>query len=298
MLRSFGMRARGLTLAVVAAVSLCAPAARAQADPGQPVPVPPGDEYADTDPSALTDFRGALDAYGNWVDDPSYGTVWAPDPGQVGAGFQPYDTAGSWDYVDGDYVWTSDYDWGWVCFHYGRWAWSMGRWVWIPGREYAGAWVSWRIGDDGCAYVGWAPLPPLWIWIGGFVTTFGFPSPEPWAFTTPGDLLAPGVGAHAVTGNLATTILGHTHPQLPAQPVVASSSVPHGPPPSTLGIDLAHVALARLSARELRARMLARPSTALPLGAHPPAAHVVHAPPRPGGPGSGGQSRGAPHGRR
>jgi hypothetical protein len=60
----------------------------------------------------------------------------------------------------------SDYDWGYIPFHYGRWVWIAGRgWAWIPGRTYAPAWVVWRVGDGG--YIGWAPMPPTWYWSGG-----------------------------------------------------------------------------------------------------------------------------------
>jgi len=91
--------------------------AQAADDQGQAVPVPPDDEYADTDPSALTDFRPALDPYGTWVDDGTYGTAWTPNQDEVGADFVPYDSDGQWDYVDGDYLWVSAFAWGWVCFH-------------------------------------------------------------------------------------------------------------------------------------------------------------------------------------
>lgn len=290
------MDARGAGLAVLLGALLCPAPARAQDEPDQSIAVPAGDEYADTDPSALSDFRGALEPYGSWADDPSYGTVWTPDPVQVGPGFQPYDSAGSWDYVDGDSVWVSDYDWGWVCFHYGRWAWSGGRWVWIPGRDYAGAWVSWRVGDDEFGYVGWAPMAPAWSWIGGVATMLGFPSPEPWTFSSFGAFLSPGVGAHSVTGNAATPYVNRTRPFVRSQPSVATSPAPHGPPPTMLGIDITQATLPPLSAHEVRARRFARPSTAQPLGGHPPAMHVVHPVPR-GGAGSrgpGGPTRAAP----
>ena len=49
-------------------------------------------------------------------------------------------------------------NWGWVVYHYGRWAFEPGiGWFWVPGEEWAPAWVNWRYGDE---YVGWAPLPP------------------------------------------------------------------------------------------------------------------------------------------
>jgi hypothetical protein len=84
-----------------------------------------GDDYADTDPSALTDFREPLAPYGQWVQDPTYGTIWVPDSAQVGADFAPYQTAGQWGMTDtGDWIWQSDYAWGYIPFHYGRWVWA------------------------------------------------------------------------------------------------------------------------------------------------------------------------------
>src|SRR4051812_8767128 len=108
-----------------------------------------GDAYADTDPSALSDFREPLAPYGSWTDDGTYGTVWMPDATVVGADFAPYQSAGHWALDDNeDWIWQSDYDWGYVPFHYGRWVWIGGRgWAWIPGRVYAPSWVTWRIGE-------------------------------------------------------------------------------------------------------------------------------------------------------
>src|SRR5580700_1595728 len=66
------------------------------ADVGQ-VPVDPAaqpaaqdDTYTDTDPSSLTDFHSTLDPHGQWVEDPTYGTVWSPNRAEVGADFSPY----------------------------------------------------------------------------------------------------------------------------------------------------------------------------------------------------------------
>jgi hypothetical protein len=267
------MRARVGGLALLFAVGLTTRAG-AQADGDQPVPVPPDDEYADTDPDALTDFRGALDPYGAWVDDPAYGTVWTPSPDQVGTGFEPYETAGSWDVVDSDYVWVSDYEWGWVCFHYGRWAWNGNRWVWMS---------------------------PSWGWFGGGATALGFPSPEPWAFATLVDFLAADVTSKVVTGTAAGPIGARTRPYTRAQPTVGGTPAPHGPPPALLGIDVTHLAQPTLGPREQRARQLARPSTAVPLGAHAPIPHVVRSVPRAaaGARGPAGATRGpAPHGHR
>src|SRR5262249_36285110 len=68
------------------------------------------DEYADTDPSALTDFREPLAPYGVWVEDPTYGTVWVPSAEAAGPDFAPYVSSGSWSLTsDGDWYWVSDY---------------------------------------------------------------------------------------------------------------------------------------------------------------------------------------------
>src|SRR6476661_4950659 len=140
---------------VFACITLAAAgSARFSSAQPQPYPAQPyqgdvgaGGYYADTDPSALTDFRSVLDPYGSWVVDPSYGEVWIPNANEVGYDFVPYQTSGSWQYDGSDYVWASDFSWGWVPFHYGRWVYSDAYgWVWVPGRAYAPAWVDWRVG--------------------------------------------------------------------------------------------------------------------------------------------------------
>lgn len=281
---------------VVAAAAGASPSrAQEQGDPGWPAPPP--DEYVDADPSALTDFRDALDPHGTWVNDPTYGTAWVPAANEVGAGFQPYDTAGQWDYVDNQYAWVSDFAWGWVCFHYGRWVFA-GQWLWIPGREFAAAWVELRVADDGS--VGWEPMPPSWIWSGTTPVALGTTPPEPWTFAAPGDLLGPGVASRAATGAAAAGALSHSRPFVRAQPAVGAAPPPRrllteGPPLERLGIDPALVAQPRARAGELRARLFARPSTALALGAHAPAARPAVHPARVVG-GAGAAPRG--HGRR
>jgi hypothetical protein len=294
------LRSRVAASTVLVALSLTSPLAHAQAEAAD---VPAGDEYADTDPSALTDFRPALDPHGAWGEDPVYGTVWAPDPNEVGADFAPYETAGHWDYVDGDYSWVSDYAWGWVCFHYGRWAYSSGRWVWIAGHLYAAAWVSWRMGDGEYPYLGWAPLGPSWVWMGGGAYGVGLASWEPWAFAPYGGVVGPGLPSRIVVGEPAAPLVAHTRPYVPAQPAVAMNPaspvvrpVPHGPPPALLGLDVTRLPRPAPSVREVRARLYARPSSAMPLGAHAPAPHVVRvlpvALPRAGA-GAGTGSRGS-----
>jgi len=276
----FRVRAVHLS-SVVVSVVLWSGGARAQSEDGVPVDVPPGDEYSDTDPSALTDFRPALDPYGAWVDDPSYGTAWTPDGNQVGADFAPYDSAGQWGYVGNDYTWVSDYAWGWVAFHYGRWVLAGGRWLWIPGRLYSPAWVDWRVGDDGM--LGWAPVAPAWSWNGGNAFGIGFQSPEPWSFTTFGDVFGIGLVNRVTSGNAALGILGHSRAYVRAQPTPPGNplfqAIMHGPPPASLGIDVSRIPHLVLSGNELRARQLAHPSTAVAMGARPPTPHVIRSRP-------------------
>jgi hypothetical protein len=248
-----------------------APAAAAWAEPAGLADA----EYADTDPSALQDFRGALDPYGGWRDDPTYGTVWVPAPSVVGADFTPYVTGGHWAYGD-DYVWVSDYDWGWAPFHYGRWVYGVDfGWGWIPGRVYAGAWVSWRYGWGDWGYVGWAPLPPTWCWRGGVAVGIGFVPRAPYAFVGSGHLFAPALGGHVIAGPAAVGIAAHTQPWVGGSVGVAGHFGAHpvvgGPPPSTLGIAPSSVRSVPVADRGLaQAQAYARPATAAPLGAHAP----------------------------
>jgi hypothetical protein len=286
------------------AISLCAvvfaiggtPAARADGpatdDDSAAIEAPVGqdsqvgvnaDAYADTDPSALTDFRPTLDPHGTWADDPSYGTVWIPNGAEVGSDFQPYVSAGHWAYDD-DYAWVSDYEWGWAAFHYGRWTWTatMG-WVWIPGREYAGAWVVWRIGDGDYAYVGWAAMAPTWGWRNGVAGGLGLAAREPYVFCPSQEIFSPSVAGRLVGTDQAGAIAAHTRPYSGAAPGRAVAhpfvqSMPRGPAPALLGIAPAQVArLTKIDAGLARARQFARPSTALALGAHPPVVHFVRA---------------------
>jgi hypothetical protein len=238
------------------------------------------DAYADTDPSALTDFQSTLDPHGAWVDDPTYGTVWVPSVDEVGADFAPYASAGHWSYDDGE-VWVSDYVWGWAAFHYGRWVWIQDRgWSWIPGRLYADAWVVWRVGDDGFGFVGWAPMAPTWGWRGGVAGLLGFATFETFVFCPSGQLFAPDIGPQIVHGQSAAPLMPQTRPYVRASPVVGPpagpSRGPHGPAPASLGIEISRVPRPVTTDVALaRARQFARPSTASALGGRPPVLHFV-----------------------
>ncbi len=80
-------------------------------------------------------------------------------------------------------MWVSDSPFGSVVYHYGRWVYISGTgWAWIPGYRYAPAWVSFRVPTGSYAYVGWAPLPPDYIWVGGVAVGFYATPSYYWVF--------------------------------------------------------------------------------------------------------------------
>jgi hypothetical protein len=289
--------------------------AQAPVDPtAQAAPAPADDSYTDTDPSALTDFHSALDPHGQWVEDPTYGTVWSPNQAEVGSDFSPYETAGHWAYDDTDYVWVSDYEWGWAPFHYGRWVLGDGGWVWIPGRVYAPAWVYWQMGYEGWPYVGWGPMYPGFIWRGGVAVGYvAVAPPAHFYYCAHGDIFAPAIGARVIVGPQAAVIGAHVGfygggavgGQVAVAPGAAGARVAsapaagaamHGPAPASLGIppqNVAHVPPGDKGTA--MAKGFAKPSTATKMGAHPPraVAHPAVARPRPAG---GGFRGGGAHG--
>ncbi|RAJ08543.1 hypothetical protein LX64_01196 [Chitinophaga skermanii] len=122
-------------------------------------------------------FYDELSPYGDWVNSPEYGYVWAPN---VGRGFQPYSTNGYWANTNYGWTWVSSYRWGWAPFHYGRWVYDEWRgWLWIPGYEWGPGWVTW--GNYGNDY-GWAPLGPNI----NISINFGWRPPSFWWTFVPG----------------------------------------------------------------------------------------------------------------
>jgi hypothetical protein len=105
----------------------------------------------------FTNFHDQLASYGDWVYSDRWGEVWVP--GNVPDDFRPYDTKGYWADTD-EYglTWVSDYEWGDIPFHYGRWVNDLDDgWLWIPGYVWSPGWVVWRSNDQ---YTGWMPMPP------------------------------------------------------------------------------------------------------------------------------------------
>lgn len=259
------------------------------------------DEYADTDPSALTEFKPALEGHGEWVDDATYGTVWVPSEAEVGTDFTPYTTAGHWTYDDStSWVWVSDYSWGWAPFHYGRWVRAPRHgWAWIPGRTYAGAWVTWR-SSPGYGYVGWAPMGPDWYWYNGYAMGWNHGYTPYYSYCHHDHLYSPGVSHHVVRGPAGAEHEGRTQPYVGANPGVAgggrvaatptvggagriaanptvgarTSANPRvgGPRPTELGIkNESVVAPPADNAGLAKARVFASPQSAVAQGAAPPA---------------------------
>ena len=91
---------------------------------------------------------GDLNYYGQYVDDPDYGTVWQPNG--VSSDWDPF-ANGYWSYEPGfGYTWVSAYPWGWLPFRYGNWVFINNRgWCWEPGN-----WGRWHTGPT------WVNAPP------------------------------------------------------------------------------------------------------------------------------------------
>ncbi len=238
------------------------------------------DGSSDTDPAALTMFRNDLEPYGTWVDDGSYGTVWVPSTTVVGTDFAPYVSAGHWSMTDqSEWIWVSDYPFGWATFHYGRWVWIPARgWSWIPGRAYAPAWVVWRTGYNDSAYIGWAPMPPTYYWSGGMALSLWVVPPAPYVFCSTHYVFAPHVHHHIITGSAVRSVAPHTRPYQPANPgrgapyafarptrgpTLAEARIPKGATPTVFARPEPR-ALAAAHPRALANASSLRPSTTLP----------------------------------
>ncbi len=136
---------------------------------GAPYNVPPPD--ASGSEVNLAFFQSQLAPYGTWVDVAPYGPCWRPAEAQRIADWRPYCNMGHWEYTDAGWFWHSDYPWGEIAFHYGRWARDPGSgWVWVPGYNWGPAWVCWR---QASGFFGWAPLPPSARFEVGVGLTFG-----------------------------------------------------------------------------------------------------------------------------
>lgn len=251
-------------------------------------------QFDDADAEAVRLFYDVLTPFGSWTDDSRLGLVWIPSADGVSKSFVPYATDGRWTYREvlastpmgarpyHEYVWVSDLPWGWVTFHYGRWAYTGERgWAWVAGRRYAGAWVDWRTPthDSGAQgeVVGWGPTPPAHVWRispGPRPTRARIPTPfdphdarlEPIpyaAFATPysyvrgRELFASDLGQKLLPMHAALEVADRSTPSSAPNPIALGlrpSEVP-GPPALDRGLQ--------------QAWMLATPASAGAIGAGP-----------------------------
>jgi hypothetical protein len=145
-----------------------------------------------------------LDRNGQWVDEPSYGQVWAPS---VDPDWAPYQN-GRWVWEDYyGWTWVSYDPWGWAPFHYGRWFFSgLHGWCWYPGGFGVHYWSPALVGffgfgpgigvGFGFGNVGWvalAPFEPVNRWWGRGVYA---------GFRNPGYLNR---GVNIASGNITNT---------------------------------------------------------------------------------------------
>ena len=118
-------------------------------------------------PVSLDYFHAQLAPFGTWVQVGGV-TYWRPDSAiRANPDWRPYYDMGQWVQTDNGLFWKSEYTWGDIPFHYGRWVRDpvMG-WLWAPDLEWGPAWVFWRHAEaDGA--IGWAPLPVGAVFVGG-----------------------------------------------------------------------------------------------------------------------------------
>ncbi|HEX4297894.1 MAG TPA: DUF6600 domain-containing protein [Devosia sp.] len=164
-----------------------------------PVAAPLGIEasYAQSASVSIDVFFDKLAPSGVWVQHPQYHYVFCP---KVDANWRPY-TNGHWVYLK-SYGWyfASDEPFAWAVYHYGRWFEDQKLgWCWVPGNAWAGAWVSWRQGND---YVGWAPLEPDHDGFAVDVDVNKAEQPQrDWVFVKPARFLQPNLNVEIVAGD-------------------------------------------------------------------------------------------------
>lgn len=147
--------ANGYSTPVAASAS---PAVDSSGDPNAVVQTPAPTVIVEPPPVTVEYLQENLAPYGNWIEVEGYGRCWQPVVVVQQPNWQPYCDRGRWIYSDCGWYWASDYSWGNIAFHYGRWfrdaRWG---WCWMPDTVWGPSWVSWRQSSD---YCGWAPLPP------------------------------------------------------------------------------------------------------------------------------------------
>ncbi|HKQ61301.1 MAG TPA: DUF6600 domain-containing protein, partial [Candidatus Polarisedimenticolaceae bacterium] len=201
-------RVRALSVALAACAFAGCTVSYSPAPVTVPAPRPQAAVRASID---LSFFYDDLDPYGDWLWVEPYGWVWAP--GAVDPFWRPY-TVGRWAWSDVGWTWVSEENWGWACYHYGRWTRAARHgWVWIPGNVWAPAWVAWRHGPG---VVGWAPLPPevgFRVGVGldlGRVDLDVVLRPDWWCFVDAARVIEPRVVRYAYAVGRNVTVIHQT----------------------------------------------------------------------------------------
>ncbi len=112
-------------------------------------------------------FHDQLAPFGTWIDVNGV-MYWHPDQAiAANPDWRPYYDLGQWVQTDNGLYWQSDYTWGDIPFHYGRWVMDpVHGWLWAPDYTWGPAWVFWRQ-DEGDGAIGWAPLPVGAVFVDG-----------------------------------------------------------------------------------------------------------------------------------
>jgi len=130
----------------------------------------PSDDTATQPPAQEVNFdyfHDQLAPFGTWVN--VGGTMyWHPDQAiAANPDWRPYYDMGQWVQTDNGLFWQSDYTWGDIPFHYGRWVLDpVQGWLWAPDYTWGPSWVFWRQ-DEVDGAIGWAPLPVGAVFVGG-----------------------------------------------------------------------------------------------------------------------------------
>ena len=131
-------------------------------------PVPPTEVPPQAGPEInFNYFHDQLAPFGTWVN-VGGAMYWHPDQAiAANPDWRPYYDMGQWVQTDNGLYWQSDYTWGDIPFHYGRWVLDpFHGWLWAPDYTWGPAWVFWRHAE-GDAAIGWAPLPMGAVFVDG-----------------------------------------------------------------------------------------------------------------------------------
>ena len=141
-------------------------------------------------------FFDALKEDGAWFKLGGTSWAWQPAVMQQDPGWRPYLDGGSWTRHEANWFWVSEYAWGAIAFHHGRWIETEAYgWLWVPGTQWCPAWVDWRLTST---HSGWAPLPPDDAFLGSIGVTNYALGWQQYAFVPNGDFLARELRDHLV----------------------------------------------------------------------------------------------------